>query len=134
MDAAAQAADILAPYIKPGMTLLDAGCGSGHYYWSFLKRHLNIEYFGLDYSPTLIEIGRKNIIGSGLNPDRLRVMAIEDLDETFDIVLCFNTLSLVRGLSPAPGPALPVGPVLYTDPYQSGPGNSDPLGNGRLSG
>jgi 2-polyprenyl-3-methyl-5-hydroxy-6-metoxy-1,4-benzoquinol methylase len=93
MDAAAQAAGILAPHIKPGMSLLDAGCGSGYYYWSFLRRNLKIEYYGIDYSPTLIEIGRQNITGSGLDPQRLRVAAIEDLTKTYDIVLCFNTLS-----------------------------------------
>ena len=89
MDAAAQGAELLAPYIKPGMTLLDAGCGSGYYYWSFKRRGLDIDYHGLDYSPTLIEIGRRYLPAG----NRLRVMAIEDLEDTFDIVLCFNTLS-----------------------------------------
>jgi SAM-dependent methyltransferase len=89
MDAAAQGAELLAPFIKPGMTLLDAGCGSGYYYWSFKRRGLDIDYHGIDYSPTLIEIGRRYLPAG----NRLRVMAIEDLENNFDIVLCFNTLS-----------------------------------------
>ena len=93
MDAAAQAAEILAPYLKPGMTLLDAGCGSGYYYWSFKRRGLDIEYYGLDYSPTLIEIGRENLAAEGLDPARLQAMAIEDIGEHYDAVICFNTLS-----------------------------------------
>ena len=89
MDAAAQAAELLAPYTKPGMTLLDAGCGSGYYYWSFERRGLDVEYHGLDYSPTLIKIGQQHLpVGR-----RLQVMAIEDLEDRFDIVICFNTLS-----------------------------------------
>ncbi|MEW6263507.1 MAG: class I SAM-dependent methyltransferase [Thermodesulfobacteriota bacterium] len=92
MDAAAQAVRILGPYLEPGMTLLDAGCGSGYYYWSFQRRGWNIEYNGLDYSPTLIEIGRRWMPLAGLDPGRLRVMAIEDLDERYDAVICFNTL------------------------------------------
>lgn len=93
MDAAAQAAEILAPFIQPGQTLLDAGCGSGYYYWSFLHRGLRVEYYGIDYSPSLIDIGQKFLPLAGLPPERLRVMAIEDLEETYDIVLCFNALS-----------------------------------------
>ncbi|MBU2548866.1 MAG: class I SAM-dependent methyltransferase [Proteobacteria bacterium] len=93
MDAAAQAADILAPLLRPGMSLLDAGCGSGYYYWSFLRRGLEIEYYGIDYSPTLIRIGRRFMPLSGLNPERLRAAAIEDIRSRFGAVLCFNTLS-----------------------------------------
>jgi SAM-dependent methyltransferase len=89
MDAAAQCVEILAPHIKPGMTLLDAGCGSGYYYRSFQRRNIEIEYYGIDYSPSLIQIGR----GNTFLGNRLRVMAIEDLDEEYDIVVCFNTLS-----------------------------------------
>lgn len=93
MDAAAQAVDILEPYLSAGMTLMDAGCGSGYYYWSFKRRGIEIEYYGVDYSPTLIEIGRKHVPASGLDPDRLQTMAIEDIGERYDVVLCFNTLS-----------------------------------------
>lgn len=93
MDSAEQAAEILAPLLTPGMSLLDAGCGSGYYYWSFKNRGLEIEYYGIDYSPSLIEIGRRNIGKSGLPPEQLKVGAIEDLDETYDAVICFNTLS-----------------------------------------
>lgn len=89
MDAAIQCVDILAPYLTPGMTLLDAGCGSGYFYRSFQRRKIDIEYHGIDYSPTLIEIGRENTF---LN-NHLRVMAIEDLDDQYDVVICFNTLS-----------------------------------------
>lgn len=93
MDAAAQAAQILAPYLSPGQTLLDAGCGSGYYYWSFKRRGLKVDYYGLDYSPTLIDIGRRYLPSAGLDPGRLQVGAIEDLNGTYDAVICFNTLS-----------------------------------------
>ena len=94
MDAARQAAEILTPFIKPKTTLLDAGCGSGYYYWSFKRRNLDVDYFGIDYSPSLIQIGRDNLCpASGLPENRLTCQAIEDLDQTFDLVICFNTLS-----------------------------------------
>ncbi|MFH1140025.1 MAG: class I SAM-dependent methyltransferase [Pseudomonadota bacterium] len=93
MDAARQAAEILAPHITPGRTLLDAGCGAAYYYWSFRRRGLDVEYYGLDYSPTLIRIGREFMPQAGLPPERLTCEAIEDLDRVFDLVICFNTLS-----------------------------------------
>ena len=93
MDAAVQAAEILTPHHEPGMTLLDAGCGSGYYYWAFKRRGLDLEYYGIDYSPTLIDIGRKYMPLAGLAPERLQVAAIENIQDPFDAVLCFNTLS-----------------------------------------
>jgi SAM-dependent methyltransferase len=93
MDAAVQAVEILAPLVLPGQTLLDAGCGSGYYYQSFKRRCIDIEYYGLDYSPSLIDIGRRYLPQAGLPPERLMVGAIEDLTGQYDWVICFNTLS-----------------------------------------
>ena len=93
MDAAAQATEIVLPQLAQGDTLLDAGCGSGYYYWSFRRRNAGIEYYGLDYSPSLIEIGRRELAADGLPPERLMVGAIEDLAGSYDAVLCCNTLS-----------------------------------------
>jgi cyclopropane fatty-acyl-phospholipid synthase-like methyltransferase len=93
MDAAAQTVEILAPHLKPGMTVLDAGCGSGYYYWSFKRRHLDIQYHGIDYSPSLIQIGRRELAQAGLPPERLQAESIENLTDTFDAVICCNTLS-----------------------------------------
>ena len=47
MTCAAQAAEILAEKVVQGETLLDAGCGGGYYYWSFHKRGVVVEYYGL---------------------------------------------------------------------------------------
>ena len=93
MDAAAQTVEILAPHLEPGMTVLDAGCGSGYYYWSFKRRNLDIEYYGLDYSPSLIDIGRRELASAGLPPERLQAGTIENIHETYDAVICCNTLS-----------------------------------------
>jgi SAM-dependent methyltransferase len=94
MDASRQAVDILTPFIRPGMTVLDAGCGSGYLYWSFARRGLAVEYHGLDYSPTLIGIGRDILPqAAGLPMERLRIGAIENLSDPHDVVVCLNTLS-----------------------------------------
>ena len=97
MDAAAQCAELLEPFIRQASRppkLLDAGCGSGYLWHSFKKRDLEVEYTGLDYSPGLIEIGRRILPGHGLPADRLVCGRIEDLhDLSFDLAALLNTLT-----------------------------------------
>jgi hypothetical protein len=89
-DSVRQARELLAPHLRQGMRLLDAGCAAGHAARSFAPD--GIEYFGIDSSPRAIEIGRRWL---PVPADRLRVLGIEALpiDERYDIVLCLNTLS-----------------------------------------
>jgi len=87
-----QAAELLAPHLEPGMSVLDAGCGSGYLFWSFHGRGPGLEYYGIDYTPDFIELGRENIPARLLHPERLQVGAIEDVDGRFDAVVCINTL------------------------------------------
>jgi SAM-dependent methyltransferase len=89
MTCAAQAAEILAPRVAPGETLLDAGCGGGYYLHSFRKRGVAVDYHGLDYTPEMIELARAEMA----SPERYELGAIEDLDRAYDTVLCFNVLT-----------------------------------------
>lgn len=94
MTCAAQAADILAAHIKPGETLLDAGCGGGYYYHSMLDRNLTIHYFGLDYTPEMIDLARAEMCPAPIsNPRCFMLGSIEDLDQEFDNIICFNVLT-----------------------------------------
>lgn len=93
MTCARQAAEILQTLVKPGDELLDAGCGSGFFYHSLKKRNIPAEYFGIDASQKLIDIGRCILPNWGLPAQRLQVMRIEDLDGDVDHVLCMNVLS-----------------------------------------
>jgi SAM-dependent methyltransferase len=89
MTCAAQAAEILAPLVRAGETLLDAGCGGGYYWHSLRARGVDIDYHGLDYTPEMIELARAEM-GA---PDRFELGAIEDLATRYDNVLCFNVLT-----------------------------------------
>ena len=94
MTCAAQVAELLADRVRPGEILLDAGCGGGYYYHSFRKRSLPVEYYGLDYTPEMIELARTEMCPrTGLAPDRFLLGAIEDLDLEFDTIVCFNVLT-----------------------------------------
>lgn len=93
MTAHAQAAELLAPHVAPGDTLLDAGCGSGYFFHALRSRAIPVEYVGIDASATLIEIGREELPAFGLAAESLRVLRIEDLDGEADHVVCINVLS-----------------------------------------
>ena len=95
MTCAAQCAELLAPRVRPGDTLLDAGCGSGYLWHSLRDRGIPAEYWGIDASPTLIGIGRRELPAFGLPAERLRIMRIEDAAGAADHVVCMNVLSNV---------------------------------------
>ena len=89
----AQAAELLQPHVRPGDELLDVGCGSGWFYHSLRRRGIDVEYYGIDASPLLIELGRAHLPAFGLPADRLTVMRIEDMDGVADHTVCVNVLS-----------------------------------------
>ena len=93
MTCHAQAAELLAPHVVPGDTLLDAGCGSGYLYHALKRRKIAVDYLGVDASSTLLDIGRSILPAHGLDPSRLVTAALEDLDGTADHVVCLNVLS-----------------------------------------
>lgn len=93
MTAHAQAAELLAPLVAPGDTVLDVGCGSGYLFHSLRSRGIPVEYHGIDASPSFVEIGRRELPAFGLPPERLRVLRIDDLDGEADHVVCINVLS-----------------------------------------
>lgn len=93
MTCAAQACDILASVVSSGDTILDVGCGSGYFYHSLQKRCLNAQYFGVDSTLELIEIGRREMQKFGLLPDHLIHCRIEDVNADVDHVICLNVLS-----------------------------------------
>ena len=94
MTCAAQAAEILAERVGAGETLLDAGCGGGYYLHSLRTRNVDVDYYGLDYTPEMIELARAEMPArTGVPPERFRVGAIEDLEGEYDNVLCFNVLT-----------------------------------------
>lgn len=95
MTSHAQAAELLAPSVRDGDIVLDAGCGSGYFFHALRTRAPGAEYVGIDAAPTLVQIGREELPAHGLDPEALRVLRIEDLDGEVDHAVCINVLSNV---------------------------------------
>jgi SAM-dependent methyltransferase len=94
MTCARQAAEILGPLVRPGESLLDAGCGGGYYLWSFLDRGVDLDWHGIDYTPEMIGLARTELCPrADVEPERFELRAIEQLRRGFDNVLCFNVLT-----------------------------------------
>jgi SAM-dependent methyltransferase len=95
MTCVAQAAELLAPRVMAGDSLLDVGCGSGYFFHALRRRGIPVEYHGIDAARPLIEIGQSILPAFGLPPERLRVLRIEDMAASVDHVVCMNVLTNV---------------------------------------
>jgi SAM-dependent methyltransferase len=93
MTAHRQTVRLLFPHVRPGDILLDVGCGSGYLFHSLGGLPVPVEYYGIDASPALLEIGRSILPPYGLLPERLIELRIEDLRAEVDHVVCINVLS-----------------------------------------
>ena len=93
MVCASQAAELLAPQVKTGDQLLDAGCGSGYFYHSLVARNIPVDYWGIDSAKSLIKIGQSILPKHGLPAEHLVHGRLEDLDTEVDHILCMNVLS-----------------------------------------
>jgi ubiquinone/menaquinone biosynthesis C-methylase UbiE len=93
MTCHAQAIELLTPHIADGDSILDVGCGSGYFFHSIIGRKIPAEYWGIDSSKPLIDIGRNELSRFHLPIKNLQNIRIEDLDGVFDHTICINVLS-----------------------------------------
>jgi SAM-dependent methyltransferase len=93
MTCAAQAAELFEGLVRPGESLLDAGCGSGHFFHSLRRRNIAVDYYGIDATESFIATGRAALSAFGLPEDRLQTLRIEEFRGVADHVLCMNVIS-----------------------------------------
>ncbi|MDR1111895.1 MAG: class I SAM-dependent methyltransferase [Deltaproteobacteria bacterium] len=95
MDCAAQGAEILSHFVdRRGMRLLDVGCGGGHLVHSLARIGIELDYYGLDYSPAMVGLARKARRSLGLDPGRIILGDVRGLvGFECDLVAMINTLS-----------------------------------------
>ena len=82
-------ASILLPHLRPGMRLLDCGCGPGTITAGLARRVAPGETIGLDLAPDVLERAREHCEREGIDHARFvvgDVYALEFADESFDVV------------------------------------------------
>ena len=94
MESSKATARQLKGILKPDVTVLDVGCGAGHYLRS-LRREFTFpfSYDGADVTPHYVRLAKKAYARDPLA--HFRVAPVEKLpykDKSFDIVLCCNVL------------------------------------------
>jgi len=106
---------VLGPSLRPGLRILDAGCGPGpNFEW--LRPYG--EVVGLDYSPEAIRLA--NARHPGTEAVRGDITEMPFADESFDLALEFTVLALVdedqRGVDELARVTRPGGTVLLMEP------------------
>ena len=87
MHCTANLVNMLNPIFRDGMTILDVGCGVGHYKTA-LDELGEVDYIGIDKDPYMVREGQKLV-------REIWYGNAEDLifkDKLFDIVICYNLL------------------------------------------
>lgn len=101
LTSAGQIAEILAPMVlgernsgkaSGPATLLDAGCGTGHLFYSFDSRQVPVKFTGIDVSRRFIAIARRHVAPKHIAAPVFQVRDILQINGTFDYVVCLNTL------------------------------------------
>src|SRR5688500_7673193 len=85
---AAHDADFLLPHLKPGMHLLDVGCGPGSITLGLAEVVAPAETIGLDIQERSIELARQAALDTGVTNARFEVGDCYKLpfdDESFDV-------------------------------------------------
>lgn len=99
MRTATQQAAFFLPILKPGMRLLDCGCGMGALTTSLAEWLGTGEVVGFDREPSQIEAARAWAAGKGVQNVRFELGNIYDIpfpDASFDAVFAYTVLEHVR--------------------------------------
>jgi len=91
MDCHAQAAEIYAAYRRADDRILDAGGGSGYFYWSLTRRGLLGRYHLLDQTADFVEMARRALAGE-LPPASFIRASIQETPGRYAAVFCLNAL------------------------------------------
>ncbi len=86
-----QQEDILRPWLREGMRLLDVGCATGYAYYNYAR--YAVDYYGIDIVSDYIEEGQRHLSAHGLSPN-LEVADLYDFSaraDRYDLVVC-NTV------------------------------------------
>ena len=92
MNSSKAISKVIKEFYKPGMKILDVGCGAGHYLVSLRKLvDPNIDYTGVDPTAYYLELGEK-AFGKTAKFIQGGVFDIPVKDNSYDIVMCNHVI------------------------------------------
>jgi len=100
MESSKAAARRIVPHMQPGDSILDAGCGGGHYLPS-LARDLGFPftYKGTDLTPGYIELANKAFAGKeGISFEVANLFDLPFDEKSFDVSMCNNVFLHLRAI------------------------------------
>ncbi|MBF0305822.1 MAG: class I SAM-dependent methyltransferase [Alphaproteobacteria bacterium] len=101
MESAKAVARRLAPILRDGDRLLDAGCGAGHFLVS-IRRHApcRVHYHGIDATAPYIDLARRAFAGASdcvFGVDDLFALALDD--RSADVAMCNTVLPFLPSIA-----------------------------------
>ena len=94
MESAKSAAKVIKPYIQPNDSILDVGCGVGHYLRS-LKREIEVpfHYTGADATASYVALAQQAWANTAnVQFKQANIFNLPFADNEFDVVMCNNVL------------------------------------------
>lgn len=92
MNSSRAVARVISEFYKPGMKVLDVGCGAGHYLVSLRNTvDRNIDYTGVDATAYYLELARK-AFGDSATFIQGSIFDLPFKDNSFDIVICNHVI------------------------------------------
>jgi SAM-dependent methyltransferase len=113
---------MLSSHLKPGMTVLELGCGTG----SFTRElaHSGADVIAIDVSPELLEIARANCSAANVQYQIQNAYSLSYSDAVFDSVVgssVLHHLEIVAALRDVYRVLKPAGTIYFTEPNMLNP-------------
>lgn len=102
MESGKAVARRVAKMIQPGWSILDVGCGAGHYLTSLRKViDYDFSYVGVDATPDYVTLAQKAFAGQdAVSFEVADIYGLPFTDQSFDIVMCNNLLLHLPSIKP----------------------------------
>lgn len=100
MECSKAIASILSKYVRDNESILDVGCGTGHYYRS-LKKRLKVQFTYTGVDPYKILLDKAREAWKDEKTVSFELADIHDLpyeDESFDYVICCNVITHIPNI------------------------------------
>jgi len=113
---------MISSHLKPGMTVLELGCGAGYFTQELARSGADI--IAIDVSPELLEIARTNCSSPNVQYQIQNAYALSYSDAVFDSVVgssVLHHLEIEEALRDIHRVLKPMGTIYFTEPNMLNP-------------